>query len=77
MVEDEKRRETLKKFFPKKPIKMNQEKRKSHKVSNNQCEVCGLNFVTDHLNNEFCEADMFCDDVVMIIAISGSLPIDS
>lgn len=69
MVDKEKRSETLKNFFPKKPIKMDLEKRKSHKISNNKCEICGLKFVTDHSGNEFCEADMFCEDVVMFIAI--------
>lgn len=73
MAGEEKRTETLKKFFPKKPIKMDPEKRKSHTVSNNKCEKCGLNFVIDHIGNEYCEVNMFCEDVVMIIAINGEL----
>lgn len=52
---------------------MDPDKRKTHNVVNNVCQTCGLNFVIDHLGNEFCEANMFCSDVVMFIAISGKL----
>ena len=65
--------DTIKKFYPKKPVKMDSDKRETHSVENNKCIKCGLNFVIDHNGNEFCEANMYCYDVIMFIAINGSI----